>query len=716
MPSYLVQTNPTPVWGMLAAGIASTVLFVNLDNNDFITIDDNAGVQPGISYNGGVLPPGGSLSLAGNSNWYAVTDQDDSPTLQVTPNGSNWTVPIGDIAVQIAQSGLALAIAQQIAAQGLSLIGAPKALYGGLQPRTGAGIVGVTLDRFAYLPNTSNDFQQYPVWASKVGRPFNGVRRCYIQEGDTPTTSANDGNSSNSATNGFKICVSLKPFRDATNTYGNNKIPGQGNLTFAQHLTAIKATVAYLQSIATHGLEICFWHECNGNGNNGPFGSGGPYGTTTSPQDQTNFHIYHNFYQPACKIATNPSLTGDVTTAICVAAFSPNNMTGYITGCNGLDTYAVDYYSQDFNSKPTTVPPAVDAVRTLAITDSKKFGYWEIGLTNGATNPSVVTVNNWLNDEMIAKNVAYLQAGHIMADTVWFAAPKDGTGGASRNALGSGAAGACNDPTVITNVANLFDQLSSAPSNILSVPGSSSVIVAPLEPSSGAGFAVANGLSYDITLALVSSGTPTIPFVQVRFDWFNNDAAGGIPVETQIWRCPIGNNATVGTNITGVGPQRGQFLQITLTNLDTVACTVQIQVNSTSRSTPKHDWIWDEPSSVQVHGYNMASGGSFGNALGAMNSVSIGAGGNKKYLFGMRAGNATVRFDVPAAGAGLNYVLAFEPQGDMGSAALINKILTPTDKDFNINIILPRCPISVNVINLDGGAAHNANVQITCEG
>lgn len=718
MPSILVQTTPTPVWGFLASGVASTVLFVNLDDNDTITVDDNSGVEPGTSYNGGVLPPGGSLSLNGASNWYAVTDATDTPVLQVTPNGGNWTVPIGNIAAQIAQSGLALAIAQQIAAQGLALIGAPKALYGGLQVRTGTGIVGVTLDKWAYTPTTSTDFGQYPIWASKVGRPFNGVRRCYIQEGNVPSSSSNDGNTANSATNGFKVCLSLKPFRDPTNVYGNNKVPGQGSLTFAQHLAAIKTACQYLQSVATHGLEICFWHECNGNGQAGPFGSGGPYGTVTEAQAAANFGAYHNFYVQALKVATNPLLTGNITTVVCVAAFSPNSMPDFIGAVTTatVDNYTVDYYSQDFNSKPTTVPPAVDGIRAQAITDGKKFGYWEIGLTNGSTNPSVATVNSWLVNEMIAKNVSYLQAGHAMADTIWFAAPQDSSGQPSRNALGSGAAGACNDPTVIANADTLFDQLSSAPSNVVPVGAGATVIVPPLQPSPGAGFAIADGLSYDITLNLLSNGTPTIPFVQVRLDWFNNDATGGIPVETQMWRCPVGSSGGIGTFITGVGPQRGQFLQISFISLDTVACTIAIQVNSTSRNVEKHDWIWDELSSPNIATYNMAAnGGEFGNSLGAMNGISIPAGSQKKYLFGMRAGYITVRFAAPTASS-MTYHLNFEPQSDMGTAAILNETILSTDNDFHITIIAPRCPVSVTAINNDGAAAHNANVQITCYG
>lgn len=720
MPSYLIQNTSMPVWGGLAGGIAATVLFVNLDDFDSITIDDNAGVQPGISYNGGVIPPGGSLSLNGNSNWYAITDAPDDPTLQVTPNGANWTVPIGNIAAQIAQSGLALAIAESIAAQGLALIGAPKALYGGIQVRTGvSGIVGATLDKYAYTPVTSTDFQQYPIWQSKVGRPFNGVRRCYHSEGDAlPSSSSNDGNAANSASNGFKVCFSLKPFRDATNVYGNNKIPGQGNLTYAQHLTAVKAAVVYLQSVCTKGLTVCFWHECNGNGQNGPFGNGGPYGPgVVSPTDQTNFHIYHNFYEAALNQATNGALTGNVERAICTALFSPNSCDGYYPGATHVDVIATDYYAQDLNgsaSKTADVKAAVATLQAHAVADSKKFAYWEIGITNGSANPAASLVTDWLTNQITAPLVA--PGAPVTGDIIWFAAPKSASDAPSRNALGSGAAGACNNAGVITAAAAMFDQLSSSPSNINTLGAGATLVVTPLAPTPGAGFAVADGLSYDITLNMTSSGTPTIPFVQVQMEWFNNDAAGGIPVETEIWRCPIGNNATAGTFITGVGPQRGQFLQVTLINLDTVACTVGIQINSTSRNVDKHDWQWDEPSSVQIHGYNMATGGSYGNSMGAMNGVSIPAGGQKKYLFGMRAGNACVRFDVPAAGAGMNYILAFEPQSDMGSAALINKVLTPASNDYTADIILPRCPISVTAINLDGGAAHNANVQLICEG
>lgn len=715
IPSYQVQTTPTPVWSFLAGNANNSVLFVNLDNGDFITIDDNNGVSPGTSYNGAVLPPGGSIALPANSTWYAVTDQTDAPTLQVTLGGNNWTIPIGDIATQIADSGLALAIAENIAAQGLSLIGAPKALYGGLQPRTGAGIVGVTLDKWAYVPNTSDDFKQYPVWATKVGRPFSGCRRCYSQEGDVPSSSSNDGNAANSATNGFRVDHSLKPFRDATNTYGNNKIPGQGSLTFAQHLTAIKSAVVYLQSVCTNGLTICFWHECNGNGQNGPFGSGGPYGPTTTPQDQTNFHAYHNFYQQACKKATNPALTADVETAVCVAAYSPNSMVGYIVGCNGVQVYAVDYYAHDYASKKTTVPPAVDSVRAQCVTDGTKLAYWEIGLTNGSANDSVSDINTWITQEMISKNVAHMQAGHPMGDTIWFAAPSSGPG-PSRNALGSGAAGNCNDPSVIANTASLFDNLSSLPSNVISVGAGASLVIAPLKPSPGAGFAIADGLSYDITLALISAGTPTVPFVQVRMDWFNNDATGGIPVETQIWRCPIGATGTVGTNITGVGPQRGQFLQITFTNLDTVACTVQIQVNSTSRNVESHDWRWDVNASVNVPTFNLANGGDFGNDLGAMNQVSVtSGGGQKRYLFGMRSGWATVRFKPPAAST-MDYDLQLMPQSDMGSASLLFITLASTDQDYVATIRLPRCPVAVQATNHDGTTNRNATAHIICEG
>jgi len=714
MPGYSIPSaSAIPIWNFLAGmDPGATVLFVNADENDTITIDDSQSILPGSTINGAILSPQGSISLPGDKTWYAITDAPDNPILQVTLNGANWTPSAAAIAAQIAESGLALAIAEQIASQGLALIGAPKALYGGIQPRTGAGIVGATLDKWAYTPNTSDDFGQYPVWQSIVGRPFNGVRRCYIQEGDHPT-GAPDGNSANSANNGFKIAVSLKPWRDATNVYGNNKIPGQGNYTYAQHLADIKATVVYLQSIAIHGLSICFWHECNGNGQNGPFGSGGPYGAgTTGPQAATNFKTYHNFYEAALNVATNPGLTGNVERVYCSALFSPGNVIDFYPGATHVDAIVTDYYAQDFNSKPSTVPAARQSLMAQAVTDGKKFGYWEVGLTNGATNPSVATVNQWLTSEMIGPMVARLQAGQPNQDFIWFAAPQSGPG-PSRNALGSGAAGACNDPTVIANVANLFDQLSSSPTNVLAIGGSASLVVPPLNPSPGAGFAVADGLSYDITLQIATTGTPTQPFLQVQMEWFNNDATGGIPVETQVWRCPIGNSP--GTLITGTGPQRGQFLRITINNLDTISCTVAIQVNSTSRNVAKHDWIWDAVSSVNIHAFVLASGGEFGNNLGSVNAVSVPAGGQKKFLFGMRAGYAFVRFAAPA-GSSMDYILNPEPQSDMGSAAMLNETIASTDKDFKVTVILPRSPFSITAINNDGVNAHNANIQVECEG
>jgi len=700
-----IYNTPAQIMGQQPTG--TTVLILNMDDNDNIFVGRNSGITQANTL---LIAPGASVIYDASRPVWAFTDSATPPVIaMVAPGTTQYNLGPQQIVDTLDIAALAAAIAVAINNLGIPPVAAPVPLYGGTAPRTGAAFVGATVDRFAYLPNTSNDEQQMPVWDTKTGRPYDATaRRTYIQEGDTPTSPTGDGGSTTSAGNGFALATSWKPFRDPTNVYGNNHVPGQGSLTFAQHLTALKASVVYIQSIAVHGLTACLWHECNGNGPNGPFGSGGGGGYPVGSNEATNYITYFNFYIQAFRKATNAPLTADVRTSYVPALFSPNNVLNFYPGPANLNEIDPDYYVQDFNSKPTTVPASRISLQAQAAADGLAYGGWEIGLTNGSTNPSVATTNSWFTNEMIGPAVANLNAGRANGYYIFFAAPKDATSSPSRNAFGGGTGKAFDDPSVIANQQSMFDQLSPTPSPVLTIAPGATVTLAPLTPSPGAGYAIALSYSYDITINTESTGTPTTPWAQVQVQWFNNDIPNAQPVDTQVWTIPIANNATAGAQITGIGPQKGQFMQIQITNLDTVSANFSVLVNSTARPVTNDKWKWDVVSSPQIHGYNMASaGGNYSNSLGSVSSQSVPASGQKKFLFGMAAGDTYVRLN--SASAQINYVGNLEPTSVFGSAGIFNQ--TP-NTEFELSLIQPRAAISITANNNDAGAAHNVNEQL----
>lgn len=714
MTNFQVSNTPAPVWSFMGGGIPVVpVLFVNQDDNDTVTLGTTASVtpaDPGSSI--AILPPSGSISLPGDQSYYAVTDASDNPILSVNPGASSWSPSIVALASQIAASGLALTIAEEIAAQGLSLFGNPTPLYGGNQPQANAGSVGASLSASTFVPNTGSDLASFPIFDANISRPFNTVTRRYYKDGILPVIGNDPQNIAGFAAAGFAMAVTFKPFRDGTNTYGNNKIPGQGNLTFAQHLTAVKTAVAFVQTNAIAGkLEACLYHEMNGNGQNGPFGSGGPYGNVTEAQAEANYKTYVNFYGPAFKLATNGALTADVPLIYVPAVFSPANMVTFFPTPNVYHTgVAFDYYAQDFNSKGSVATTAVDSLEALADSLGFELGIWELGFTNGSSHPGTTgfpwsKVKTFIDQEITGRFLTRLQQSKPNGSIIWFAAP--GPPGPSVNRLDPSYV----DASVMTSIQNMFDQLTSTPSSTSTIGPGATVILTPFNPTPGAGFAIANGISYDITVNQVSGGTGTIPFTQVRLDWFNNDTPLAQPVDTQIWRLPIGQQASTGTVIQGRGPQRGQFLQISVTNLDTVNTSVLVQVNSTSRSVLTDIWKWDPASSVNVHTFVLPGGASYGNSLGSVVAQSIPASGQKKFLFGMAAGWVFIRCLALSGVGQLTFEIDLEPTSDWGSSALLKETpVAANNGEFFTTAIMPRGPFSITITNADA-SAHNASIQ-----
>src|SRR5262249_48961221 len=157
------------------------------------------------------------------------------------------------------------------------------------------------------------------------------------------------------------------------------------------------------------------------------------------------------------------------------------------------------------------------------------------------------------------------------------------------------------------------------------------------------GYAVANGLSYDITVNLTASTSSTVPFAVVTLSWFNQDSVTAQPVSVQSWTLPAGTTGTAGTITVGAGPQRRQLLQVQIHNLDTVQMSVAIQLNSTARPVQEDNWTWDVGNSPTIPTYLLSNPPPFSNTLCLQSQSSVPAGQTFKRLCSLFAGEVFVR-------------------------------------------------------------------------
>jgi hypothetical protein len=693
--------------------LANTILWATDQGSVFNPIAGSAGLSvPTAEAN--LLDPLEYVTINGDEEvWGIVYIPDGSPpdgsqvSVIVQEGVTSWTPSATLIADAIAESGLALAIAQSVAGSGISLLGSPVPLYA-IQSSQGSGVpgrLGATLDAASY--GTTTDFQAFPIFDGFVGRPYNTVTRKYYNEGITHNgvinpSMAQDGQSIPSwAAAGFKVCVTLKPWRDSTQNYSGT-IPGQGTLTYAQEKANLATAISYLMGVATQGLEITLWHEPNSAGNSGPFPS------LTGQANGAAYQAYINFYASAFATA---GYTGQVGYVPLMS--SPNNVLDYLPTNAVINQITPDLYIGFFNGQHAAqIPGALNSLSNYAAAHSMRYGYWEIGLSGNATPPTtsqaVTLMTTWYLNVMAGR----LQSGFTNADIIWFDVPPPG-GGSGQNNINATTA-----PQIIAVLQSMFDTLTNVPASGLVVASGTLAIVTPLKASPVAGYATANGISYDITVTLTSlAAGNTQPFCVLSLLWYNVDSPTAPVVDRQSWIAPIGANGTAGTLIVGKGPQRGQFLKATVFNEDAVSCTVTFQLNSTSRSVTRDSWKWDVASSVAVpqpantvgtgNTWQLAGGGNYGNSLGSVSSMSVPAGNTAYIIFGVFSGQVFVRINAGSSGK-MNCTFNPYPGGFWGSGALLNE--NPV-VEFLEMMLLPRGPCVMAVNNTDT-VAHTVNIEI----
>jgi len=624
---------------------------------------------------GSIGAPAGALITPNQPAQPPVTGQ-TVIIVDVIPTGLGASGNPLAIAVAIVQSGLALAIAQQIATSGISLIGAPQLLYN-TQISGAAGTPGgwgstIPAGAPPLYGLANNDFTDARTdFDNLIGTP-SGAAKIFMgnKPGNLPTTP--NAQMSAAIAAGLRIYLGYKPaFNPPT----------------AAEQTALVASINAMKAACTAAgtgasvVAVFLWNEVNGQAVN----------NNVTPPTASQYATCVNFYGAA--------ITGTGVQLGHVAIGGKANWSTYFSAGSftaGLISWiGVDYYATAFNNNVVLDGAGANNINTIAAgyTPPLSVAMPEMGSTALSTVPSNQVVTNYL---------AYCQkfltariiAGLVNLDCIWFDGP--GTG----NCIFSG-----NDFR-IPLLQKFIPAVTTVPQT--GIAAGATAVVQALNPSPIAGYATAPGLSYDVTFNLIAGAASTKPFAEVTLQWFNSDSTTATPVATQVWVLPMGTNGTLGTYITGIGPQHGQFLQVSITNLDTVSCAAVVQLNSAGRPVDRHKWIWDAVSSVTVPTFTLpGTGAPYANSLVSLSNSSVPASGSITRICGMFAGEAFFRCNDPTGK--LQFVLSPVPGSLWGSSALVNE--TPGG-EFAELLILPRGLTTITVSNSDAAAAHPANAEL----
>lgn len=647
-----------------------------------------------------------------NAGQAAALTAEQTITVDVIPTGMGSSGNPVAIAAAIVNSGLALAIAQQIATSGISLVGNPVLLYNGsitsttgTPPKWGVSMSdGVPALYGCAGGNTSPAFDcAIGKFNTLIGSPAGAVKLFY-NASQYPTSLATmnsdqAGKFQAALDSGHRMYLCYLPGAQVVSGGGYSG-PLNQTSTDASNLLASVNALAALIAASTNGATLAgvvLYQEINDTSH-----------STTAAQFQAAYAYY---------ASTGPSpLRPTYKVFACMASGRPSVWNTYVNSSITIDGLGVDYYGNSYNNGTlldsgqnggANVGGVDNNIAAIAKALSVPWGIMEIGSTSTGTAPSNTVVTNYLK-YIPGPIVNQMLAGFSPLDCMWFDGVSTGTA-----------------PNVITSSTDFripllqafINQITVAPKT--GIAAGATAVLPPITGSPIAGYGAAGGISYDITVKLTASSSSTVPFATVQLSWFNSDSLTAQPVAVQTWTLPAGATGTAGTVINGAGPQRGQFLQVQVTNLDTVQMSVVIQLNSTARSLEADDWWWDvaaaSAASVTVPTFTLSGNSApYSNQVAMESSLSVPSGGtNLTHLCGMFAGQVFVRFNGGTSGK-VSVVLKPVPGSTgaggtwMGGSALLNE--SPVG-EFETIIFLPRSPVEVTFNNSDS-VAHSIDFEM----
>ena len=661
-----------------SSGLGGQILLINLDETNEIWVSYSqvpAGDSSAVN-----VPPLGNITMTDKAPMWAVADQGVTGAVQmsVVPGGGTFAASPVQIATQLLP--LAVDIAEQIAATGVSLLGAPVPLYSlPSAPLSGSGPVGATVFPDGY------GLTDY-IAAANLFDGYLGNRRLaltcqkwYLGAGSFILTSAQIPAGLLELINaGVQIYLSIKPSQSLTTTDYNN----------------VTTTINVLKAAGASNIQVILWQEPNGHNSNGT-----PFFPSAAA-----YIAYVNYYIGAVRAAGVSGIVYDPVVYVAETAYT------FYPGDANTVAVICDYYGDSYNQGTRLDVPfggAAGSMMSLAdnhLPSPVPFGIGEWGVSaDNVAHPVGLWNAYWAY--LLNLFTTRIDNGKTNAPIMWYSGHNvNGT-----NILPDGPG-----YDLTAGIDALYNAVSSS-SSIVTIAAGATITAPALMPSAGAGYAPCTALSYEISVNLTAGAGSTVPFAAVEALFYDTDSPSALPIDAEQWLLPMGASNTTGTVIMGRGPQRGAYMAIQVTNLDTVACELGMQLNSSSRTSTDDDWEWDAHSvAMPLSGtYTPCGGPSFANSLGTIGGgtpVTVAAGATTTRILSMWAGQVYLRWGVTATTpADCGLTLTPLPQSQWGSATLYN--VTGGDNTY---VTLPRCPCLVTLYNNQstGSATFFANFMV----
>lgn len=666
-----VSGQPQQVW----AQSADTTLY-NLDQVNSLWVGTTSSPDVPLSPLGAFVLEGGSTYWiavsdgTGNQGGYDQTGIVVQVAMMVGLKGA--IASPADIAAALVGSDLATEIAEAIVGSGIPITGNPILLYdvgGGGAPGQ-VGLFGCTNVLSGSYNGTMD--QAIKNWGHNVGRTIQ-CRKLYFSLGEGfPTWAQLTGGQKAY----FQACIDENVQAwICYNPNANPVTPSDG----AAMVTSLNSFVA--QGVPIRGA--VFIQE------NWQFGAGGPNG----PQPWMTAANFKSIYQ-----THYPTLhAAGYLVAVDFGGQEPLQIPNWDPGAAFYDVVAVDYYFGNFKAGKL-----IDTTVALATAGNKPLGVFEMGNSSaaGSSGPPQQTVIDAIN-YLATTAGKYVDAGGQLDAWMWYQVD-GGTG-----------------PNIITtttdyrdvplqNLANVVEQVGTPNAAATTIAAGATLTLQPLEPSPNAGYASADGLSYDFQLIGMAGASSTNPFVTVTLTWWNEDDPNARRVDRQKYHLPLGNST--GSIIAGKGPQSGQFVSVTVKNEDSVSCQIQVQMNSTARNVLTHHWYWDSASSVAIPTFNSVGGTDFADSLGSLASQSIPASGSKSWLLSLFQGEVWFRAHADAGGF-VTVQLQAQPTNAFGTGNMLTAQLPAPPGEYDNIVVFPRGPVQVTFTNSDT-IAHVISMQV----
>lgn len=627
-----------------ALGTGQSVFILNLDDTANLFVGYSSSVAAGNSLE---IAPGASAVIDASRSVWGFTDSVTPPIIiQVSPGTSQFNLGPGQLADIIDFTGLAAAIALEIAETGVSFLSAPEPLF--------------SVDT---IPGTSIPFgTNNSTWNAQIAAGVTGMVSSIIYTADIP----------NLDSHGFPTSWPATVWKTGVTHQVMDFAPDINWVLGATHSQLVAEVTAMLSGVPGGVIPIVMpYHECNL--------AGKPWtGPQIAQMDALLIPIVHSVMPTA--------LYGRGFTLFRIWS-GGEDITPFISTTQQADFYGGDGYQGA--GLPTTDQVFLPFMHQIQ-------GIWPNANFAIIETMTTTNVTNWLE----AIGSFALENSLFMVQTFF----------------GSGGLGQPFDPSFVPAINALETELSGAGSSF-TVGAGATTHLPPLNPSPVAGYAPVNSLSYDIVVNLIAGAGSTNPFLYLELQWYDQDSLSAPAVGQQKWVLPMGTNGTVGTTISGIGPQLGAYLRIRVVNEDTVPCTLQCTMNSTGRTVQKHDFRWDAVSSTSVPNFVLPpSGTGLTNVLGSWQGVNVPAGGSIQYLLGLYAGDAYVKFGTGASSPVITATLTPQPTAVYGGT-LVGEELTgvsnPDIGEFEQIVTLPNAPCLVKFTNSDSVAHQVSGIVVS---